>query len=110
MSVSTPILTTSSEICALAVPPDTASARPAATTAASDFMVSSPRLLVEGFGSGPVLSGFASARQANFWAWRDAWIDGPPPETAIWFPCTKRPQRTVTRYHSPDDDEQRTPE
>src|SRR5258707_15072647 len=70
MSVSTAILTTASEIWALAVPPDTASARPAATAAASDFMVSSPRLLVEGFGSGPVLSGFARTRQANFWAWR----------------------------------------
>jgi hypothetical protein len=47
MSVSTPILTTSSEICALATPPDTAYAMPAINVAASDFMVSSPLALVE---------------------------------------------------------------
>src|SRR4051812_25091005 len=52
MSVSTPILTTSSEIWAFAALPD-ANARVAATAAASDFMVSSPRLFVEGFGSDP---------------------------------------------------------
>ena len=50
MSVSTPILTTSSEIWAFAAPPDAAKARPAATAAASDFIVSSPMAFVEGFG------------------------------------------------------------
>jgi hypothetical protein len=50
MSVSTPILTTSSEICAFAGAPKAAMARPAATAAIVDFMVSSPWLLVEGFG------------------------------------------------------------
>src|ERR1700716_2477718 len=50
MSVSTPILTTSSEICAFAAVPDAPKARPAATTAVSDFIASSPWLLVEGFG------------------------------------------------------------
>src|ERR1700761_8333275 len=39
MSVRTPILTTSSEICAFAAVADAARARPAATTAASDFIV-----------------------------------------------------------------------
>jgi hypothetical protein len=43
-------LTTSSEICAFAAVPDTAKAMMAATAAAGDFMVSSPRLFVEGFG------------------------------------------------------------
>jgi hypothetical protein len=37
MSVSTPILTTSSEICALAVPPDATIARLAASATASDL-------------------------------------------------------------------------
>src|ERR1700676_5076325 len=54
MSVSTPILTTSSEICAFAAPPEAARARPAATTAANDFMVSSPWAFVEGFRFSPV--------------------------------------------------------
>ena len=48
MSVSTPILTTSSEIWAWAVPVSAASARPAASVVASNFKVSSPWLLVEG--------------------------------------------------------------
>src|SRR3984957_20889003 len=39
MSVRTPILTTSSEICAFAVPPHRAATRPAASAAVSDFMV-----------------------------------------------------------------------
>jgi len=42
MSVNTPILTTSSEICALAAPPHAAQATPANKAAASGFMVSSP--------------------------------------------------------------------
>src|ERR1700730_9893126 len=50
MSVSTPILTTSSEICAFAAVPDIASTTIAAIAAAGDFMISSPRLFVDGFG------------------------------------------------------------
>ena len=50
MSVSTPILTTSSEICAFAGALKAVKARLAATAAKVDFMVSSPRLFVEGFG------------------------------------------------------------
>src|SRR5580693_8106760 len=47
MSVSTPILTTSSEICwACTAPPDAATTRPAASAVANDFMVSSPWPLV----------------------------------------------------------------
>jgi hypothetical protein len=49
MSVRTPILTTSSEICAFAAVPEAAKAMRAATAAAVDFMVSSPWLFVEGF-------------------------------------------------------------
>ena len=49
MSVSTPSLTTSSEICAEAVPLNAASATPAANAVVNNFIVSSPRLLVEGF-------------------------------------------------------------
>src|SRR6187399_1725062 len=70
MSVRTPILTTSSEIWAFAAPPDTATARPAATAAASDFIVSSPRLLVEGFGYGPLLAFSGEAAKPTFRAYR----------------------------------------
>jgi hypothetical protein len=42
MSVKTPILTTSSEICALAAPPDAANASPAINTAANDFIMVTP--------------------------------------------------------------------
>src|ERR1700691_794438 len=67
MSVSTPILTTSSEICAFAAVPATASARPAATTAASDFMVLfSLVFLLRIWCRFPLLSGFAAARKADF--------------------------------------------
>src|SRR5229473_6155661 len=52
MSVSTPILTTSSEICAFAAPPDAAKTRMAATAAATDFMVSSPCFLWTAWWSG----------------------------------------------------------
>src|SRR5207302_5185672 len=76
MSVSTPILTTSSEIWALAAPLVAASTRPAATVAASDFMVSSPRLFVEGFVARLFVAGASPAGKADIWAWRLAWIDG----------------------------------
>src|ERR1700710_2930538 len=65
MSVSTPILTTSSEIWACAAPPVRATARPAATAAAIDFMVSSPRLLVRGSLEWPLVYGFAERGKVN---------------------------------------------
>src|ERR1700686_1233105 len=68
MSVSTPILTTSSEIWAFAAPLYAAKARPAANAAASDFMVSSPGLLLRLDRGASVLSGFAGARKADFLA------------------------------------------
>src|SRR4051794_19338042 len=46
MSVSTPILTTSSESCAFAAVPEAAKARPAASKAVSDFIVLLPGLLL----------------------------------------------------------------
>jgi hypothetical protein len=62
MSVRTPILTTSSEICAFAAPLEAATAIIAATAAAVDFMVSFPRLFVEGC----LLSGLGGGCKADF--------------------------------------------
>src|ERR1700761_6260187 len=64
MSVNTPILTTSSEICAFATPLDAARANPAITVAANDFMSRLPG----GFGLfyAAVLPGFAGAVYLKF--------------------------------------------
>src|ERR1700722_914322 len=66
MSVSTPILTTSSEIWAFAAPLEAAKARPAVSTAANDFMFLLPMFLSEVFVPGPSLAAFGDARKADF--------------------------------------------
>src|SRR5689334_13940804 len=66
MSVSTPSLTTSSEIWAEAVPVKAASVRATAATVASVCMFLFPVFLFEGFAfCGPVLDAFAHARKAR---------------------------------------------
>src|ERR1700733_2994594 len=65
MSVRTPILTTSSEICAFAAPPHAATTRPAATAAANDFMMFFS-LGFLGLLQGTLLRGSRDAGKADF--------------------------------------------
>src|ERR1700744_1149927 len=64
MSVSTPSLTTSSEIWAWAAPVRAASARPAAAAVANSFMFSSPGFLLRASVCGAVLAAICRAAKA----------------------------------------------
>src|ERR1700677_3206373 len=100
MSVSTPILTTSSEICAVAAPPDAANARPATSVAASDFMVSSPLVLVKAWLlsrlCGCLLPGFGPARKAEGG-------EGPAGAISLWYAGQRRGERSQPRQRGDGD-------